>query len=216
MRWEQDLVRDIRVGGKLDDVDADVLRDPNPAFNIEVKPEWGVPETDFSKANGLALTAHLAAMSREPMSILEIGVHRNQIGDESSTSIFFKNKSDDCLYLGVDMDNRKSLNNPEKNIHTVQCRSEDYDTVRSKMAEIGMETIDVLFIDGWHSVNQLLYDWEYSDILSEDGMVVFHDTRLHPGPNLFVNALDTNIWRVVPDACADQPSDWGLGFAWRK
>jgi hypothetical protein len=216
MRWEKDLVRDIRVGGNLDDIDIDVLRKPNSAFDISVMPTWSVPRSDFSKANGLALTAHLAAMTREPMSILEIGVHRNQVDEESSTSIFFQNKNDDCVYLGVDKNDRSYLDDEEKNIHTVQCLSQEFDTVRSKMAEIGMETIDVLLIDGWHSINQLLYDWEYSDILSEDGMVVFHDTRLHPGPNLFVNALDTNIWHVVPDACADQPSDWGIGFAWRR
>ena len=215
MRWEDDLLRDIRFGDKRDDVDQDVLRRKDN-FGISIMPTWSVPPTDFSRANGRALVAQMNSMAREPMTILEIGVDRSQEPSASSTSVFLNYKHDRCIYLGIDKNDREYLNDPEKNIHTLVADSGDYETVRAKMKEIGMESIDVFLIDGWHSINQVLTDWEYSDILSEDGMVVFHDTRCHPGPHLFVKSLDQNKWRVIHDACKEEPADWGIGFAWKR
>jgi hypothetical protein len=47
-------------------------------------------------------------------------------------------------------------------------------------------------------------------------MVGFHDTQWHPGPKLFMEALDTNKWNVIPNAVTDNERDWGIGFAWPK
>lgn len=50
-------------------------------------------------------------------NILEIGVdHTNTI---SSTSLIFKNKNKETLYLGVDIDDKSYLNDENNNVHTL-------------------------------------------------------------------------------------------------
>ena len=78
---------------------------------------------------------------------------------------------------------------------------------------MGVEKFDFIFIDGDHSVNQVLRDWEYSNLLNDGGIVGFHDTSHHTGPYLFIKNLNTDIWDVVENAC---PQDYGIGFATKK
>ena len=77
----------------------------------------------------------------------------------------------------------------------------------------GVIKIDFLFIDGWHTINQVKRDWEFTKFLSANGIVGFHDTSCHPGPKRFLEALDTEKWNVIPNTC---PADWGIGFVWAK
>jgi len=60
--------------------------------------------------------------------------------------------------------------------------SADRDRAYALMDGLDLDTIDFLFIDGWHSVNQRLADWRYVERLSPGGVVVMHDTNVHPGP----------------------------------
>ena len=114
--------------------------------------------------------------------------------------------------MGIDKESKTFLDDAGKRIHTIQADSGDIDQNIEKMKELGIEELDFIFIDGWHSVNQVHKDWEYTKILSKNGIVGFHDTNEHPGPNLFMKALNTDLWDVEM-LCK---SDWGVGFARRK
>jgi 23S rRNA U2552 (ribose-2'-O)-methylase RlmE/FtsJ len=143
--------------------------------------------------------------------VVEIGVARNQLG--SFTYAMLNNKPDTVPYLGIDINDKSFLNDIDKNINTIQSDSFDQETVRNYMKEIGMEKISVLFIDGWHSVNAVINDWKYSDMLSENGIVIFHDTNYHPGPAVFLEYIDKELFRV--EKHFEGQNDYGVGIAYR-
>lgn len=143
--------------------------------------------------------------------IIEIGVHRND--DRSQTHVFLKNKLPETMYFGIDIVDKSFLNDPAKNIFTIQSDSSDTDTIWEWIQSHGVSEIDFFYIDGYHSINQVKRDWEFTRYLSSFGIVGFHDTTCHPGPKEFVRVLDRNKWVVEENVC---PDDWGIGFAWKK
>ena len=64
------------------------------------------------------------------------------------------------------------------------------------LMEHGEDSFDFIFIDGWHSINQVLDDWKFTEFLAEGGIVGFHDTNTHPGPMLFVDNLNPDKYIV--------------------
>lgn len=209
MKWEQDLVRDIRFHDQRDDIDDPRLLGyifpPIPQEFSESNWQW------LSKIAGNFSVTYFGCLC--PKNILEIGVHRN--AEKSSTSLLHSlmrsSLSQDSTYLGVDLEDKSYLNSDS--VHTIQCNSSEYDLVYDKMLAIGMTSIDLLFIDGCHSINQVLDDWEYTKLLSDKGIVFFHDTTAHPGPKLFLENLDRKKWYVVENFC---PDDYGLGMCYAK
>jgi cephalosporin hydroxylase len=144
--------------------------------------------------------------------IVEIGVSRN--GESSFTHTILKNKPDDTIYLGIDMNDKSNLNNSDKNIYTIQANSFDQSVIREYINKINLKQISLLLIDGDHSVNAVINDWKYSDLLSEDGIVVFHDSNYHPGPNIFLNCIDTKLF-CVKKYFNDIVEDYGMAVAYR-
>ena len=144
--------------------------------------------------------------------IVEIGVNRN--GTNSFTWAMINNKPKDVPYLGIDIEDKSSINDKEKNVYTIQSNSFDQEKVRNYMKQIGMNEISILFIDGWHSVNAVINDWKYSDLLTKDGIVVFHDTNYHPGPAVFLPAIDEKLYKVEKYFIGE-PGDCGMGVAYR-
>ena len=202
MQWEIDLVKDIRLNSDLDDRDGLIAELGLKASGATV---------EFSEANHQALQKAIDSCSVPPKTFLEIGVCRN--GEYSSTHTILKNVPVGGVYLGVDIADKSYLNNHQAGIHTMKTSSSNYDIIVSKLKSLGVETLDFIFIDGWHSINQVLIDWEYTKILSDGGVVAFHDTTSHPGPNQFVNNLDKTKWTVHENLC---PLDNGLGYCYRK
>ena len=143
--------------------------------------------------------------------IIEIGVSRNQEG--SFTYAMLQNKPDDLKYLGIDIEDKSYLNNVEKNIFTIKENSFNQSEVRSYLDKIGMDKISILFIDGWHSVNACINDWLYSDLLSDNGIVIFHDTNSHPGPRVFIECIDRNQYKV--ERYFIDEDDYGIGIAYK-
>lgn len=141
-------------------------------------------------------------------AILEIGIGRN--GDRSFAHIFAKNKNPDTVYIGIDIEDRSFLNDPANNIHTFRTDSSNYEYNLQLFKTLGIEKFDFIFIDGYHSINQVLRDWEYTKLLNPHGIVGLHDTTCHFGPNKFMEALDKQKWNVQENLC---PEDWGIGFA---
>jgi len=205
MKWEQDLIRDIRWpdGQNNDD-------DGNQAGRIIRDQQSMYPHDEFSVCNRAALTEKFLSVKDQVTAILEIGVCRN--GNNSSTYTFLNNKNDNTAYVGIDLNDKSFLNNQEKRIYTICGNSSDVDQNIETMKSYGITELDFIFIDGWHSINQVLIDWEYTKILSPNGIVAFHDVSEHPGPYLFTRNLNLDVWNV--DICC--PDDWGIGFAWRK
>jgi hypothetical protein len=202
MKWKIDLIEDIRFNSALDDADGGVF--PHPLG-------YDGSRGEFTLENRNLLKEYFMHVKDQCTAILEIGVCRNN--QDSSTHVFLENKNPETVYIGIDLDDKTFLNDPAKNIHTIQGTSSDVEKNMELIKSLGVTEFDFIFIDGWHSVNQVLIDWEYTRWLSSSGIVGFHDTSAHPGPVKFVRALNREIWNVEENV---SPEDHGIGFAWLK
>jgi len=126
---------------------------------------------------------------------MEIGVHH--CGDRSMSNILMNNKPVNSFYLGVDLEDKSYLDNLSLNIFTIQCNSHDQEIVRNFLSSKNINKLDLLFIDGWHSVNTTINDWRYADLLSDHGLVIVHDTNTHPGDIALCEAIDRDIFDVT-------------------
>jgi cephalosporin hydroxylase len=172
--------------------------------------EFSNADQDILKTHFLDFLQH----KQERIVIVEIGVSRNAYAN-TSTSIFLENKRDQDIYIGIDIEDKSFLNNQEKNIYTIRSPSQNLDVFYPIMAEYGVDQIDVLMIDGWHSINQCYIEWElYTQMMNPGGMVVMHDTNFHPGPYFLVDSIDTNLYDVYKYLWDVQ--DWGISVAIHK
>ncbi len=171
---------------------------------------------EFSIDNQEILKKYLTEMKqkKEKLSIIEIGVHRNEYV-LSSTSIFLDNKRDTDIYLGIDIEDKSILNNPDKNIFTIKSPSQNTELIFNYLNEIGIHEIDILMIDGYHSINQVYFEWEnYTPLLSSNGIVIMHDTNSHPGPYFLIKSINTehyDVYKYLSDVV-----DWGISVAIKK
>ena len=143
--------------------------------------------------------------------VMEIGISRN--GDGSFTNAILNNKPDNIPYLGVDIEDKTYLNNESKKIFTIKENSFNQRTVRNYAKKIGLEKISILFIDGWHSLNAAINDWMYSDMLSDNGIIIIHDTNGHPGPYVLMESIDNTKYRLEKHFQNDD--DYGIGIAYK-
>lgn len=143
--------------------------------------------------------------------VVEIGVSRN--GIKSFTQALLTQKPNDVKYLGVDMEDKTYLDDIQKNIFTIKENSFNRDSVKKYMKEIGLDKISILFIDGWHSINAVINDWQYTELLSENGIVIFHDTNYHPGPAVVTRFIDTEKYKV--EYHFENQDDYGIAIAYR-
>lgn len=161
---------------------------------------------EFSPANQEVLREALLSVP-QPRCIVEIGVQRNPL-PESSTGILITHKPTDCVFIAVDIEDKSHLTNTAAGIYTLRIDSSERDKVFALMDELAVDGIDFLFIDGWHSVNQCVADWRYVERLSPKGVVVMHDTNVHPGPVTVFEAIDETVFQKVK-YCTEGP-DWGI------
>lgn len=148
------------------------------------------------------------------LSILEIGILRPSNKQVSTTKALISASKKECIYLGVDLEDRTSMQEPKNNVFVLRTNSHNQDIIRGKLKELGVEKISVLFIDGWHSINTVVNDWRYADLLDETGFVLFHDVNQHPGPYHILPAIDTEIFEVVN--YFEDKDDYGLAVAFKK
>ena len=102
----------------------------------------------------------------------------------------------------------------EAGVFVLKMDSANRAKVFELMDQKGLETIDLLFIDGWHSVNQCLADWRYTERLSPKGIVVMHDTNEHPGPFVVFEAIDETIFDKRK--YCTEGADWGIATFIRR
>lgn len=215
MKWKEDLIRDIRLGDYRDDLDFPFHEEKYVFGNTGLPDYVERPKPDFSQENQASLLKQFNTIRNTCKCIVEIGVSRDTKFYRTSTYVFLNNKRSDCVYLGVDIEDKTYLNNADENIHTIQTGSENISKVVSRLKKLGQKQIDFLFIDGWHSINQVLTEWEYTKYLSPNGIVCLHDTAYHPGPYFLINNIDRKKFHVIPNDCEDIKEDYGIGYVWK-
>lgn len=188
--------------------DADCLNE----YNQYVESQHPLPlyhgALSFTKANFDVLEN--VVKTSNPMAILEIGVARDH-PELNSTNAILRNKALEAKYLGIDLRGLQHLFDKNKNEYFLQSNSFDQLKVRSKLQELNINELDLLFIDGWHSMNAFHNDWLYTDLLKVGGYVVFHDTTHHPGPREFFEAIDEEFYEKTKYC----PEDYGIAVARR-
>jgi len=167
---------------------------------------------EFSPANQEILRQNLLKVPNL-RCIVEIGVQRNPL-PESSTGILLQHKPAEATYIGVDIEDKSTLANPSSRVFTLKMNSSDRFRVFALMDQLKLAWIDFLFIDGWHSVKQCLADWKYVERLSPHGIVLLHDTNVHPGPVSLFEAIDERLFEKEK-YCTDGP-DWGIAVIMRR
>lgn len=175
--------------------------------------------TEFSECNRNALLKEFVQVKKrkELVAILEIGVARVSTKniEDTSTSTILSNMSELDGYIGIDVDDKSFLKDafPHlRGVRTLQMRSEDYDAFLNNfiIKDIVFKPVfDFIFIDGWHSINQVIKELVYIDHLNVGGVIGYHDTNYHPGPSRIIRAFND---RFSTPRLYCQGQDWGIGF----
>ena len=194
---KRDLYRDYRTYTDYDDLDW---------------PSTFEPPVEVSDANINELDHFFHMHKSDFRTILEIGLASEV--KRSFTKFFIDNKLESTKYFGVDKEDRTYLNDSSKNIYTIKTDSTNFLEVKTFLNAHGVEKLDFIFIDGYPSINQILDDWRYVELLDDNGFVAFHDTNFHPGPVELVNNLNLEKYGVYKNCVAN--NDWGLTFISKK
>jgi len=145
--------------------------------------------------------------------IVEIGVCKNDY-DQSSAKVFIENKADDCVYYGLDIEDRSGILPISDTVKFLKGDSREIAKNMTLMLE-GKDYIDLLFIDGWHSVEMVMNDWGYAKyVRPETGVVIVHDTNFHPGPWCLVDSVDPALFKVKK--FCETNDDFGITVLKRK
>lgn len=159
----------------------------------------------FSDANKKTIVK-LLKNNPQIKCIVEIGTASSYT--DSSTQTFIQYKSPDTLFITIDIDNKSAAiegNSLREKILVLQSDSVNVDLKKHFINT----TIDLLFIDGDHSVDRVFKEYEfYLPLMSKNGIIVLHDTTLHPGPYLFMEAVDENVYKKEKLHL----DDYGLGI----
>jgi len=168
------------------------------------------PSGHFSDLDHRALEYAYNKLSAPPKLIVEIGV---DVYPPSSTSTLLKLKPNECTYIGIDISDKSHLNNVENNVFTIQTDSIEYEKLYQLMDSLHLTEIDLFFVDGEHSVNEVLWEWKYWEKMSPNGVMAFHDINFHPGPITVLDAIDRDIFSV--EYFGRGELDWGVGVVQR-
>lgn len=149
-------------------------------------------------------------MNRDMLnSILEIGVNRS--GAESSTRVILNKKPQNVKYFGIDLNegNLSSLRNNDQNVFCLATNSSNTEEIMTFCRDRSVEEFSLIFLDGFHSVNQtILTDFLFVKYLTVGGVLLVHDTNFHPTQILF-DAIDESIFEK--QKCFENvPDDWGM------
>lgn len=193
---QRDLIKEIRTFTAKDDEDWD-SDIPMKGFTVV---------SECNRENLLHFYKNLVNCK----SILEIGVNDYE---GCLSRVLIDNKSDEATYLGVDI-NPVPFNDASKKQFGIQTDSANIEEIMNYANKIGITSFDLIFIDGWHSVNQVLKEWRFTEFLNTDGIIVFHDTNYHPGPKLFIDALDSSKFNITK--CCQVENDYGIAFVTKK
>lgn len=176
--------------------------------HTEIKPRGGM----FSDNNVVATVMAMAA-THPLKAILEIGCWAKNTRSQSSTDCLCGNKPEDCWYVGVDVRDdgrREHIQNHGRRQAFVERDSTDIGYVRDALTKLDILELDILFIDGLHSVKQVAIDWTYAELVRVGGAVILHDINYHAGPRLLFDAVDDRFFSKA--SVCDADDDFGLGI----
>ena len=193
----ENFTQDFRTGTPYDDTDSPE-RFPLPD-------KWDGRE--FSACNQAVLREVLSSKYFEVR--MEIGVARLSTNkwEETSTWVLADTMKYSGAYIGVDIEDRGFVVDTVFGRHTIQMDSTKVDEVLDAFNDLKVtKRIDLLMIDGWHSINTVIQEFAYTDLIPVGGVVVLHDVNLHPGPKNAVQYANPEKWKVEKYC----PDDWGI------
>ena len=166
--------------------------EPECSNDRDMPPFGNVNSLEVTEDNRTLVSQVVHELGNKLTAIIEIGVNRNL--ERSMSQILINDRPQGSFYLGIDIEDKSYLDNPNNNTWTIKCNSNDQHAVRNFLTNKGITQIDLLFIDGWHSVNTCINDWKYADLLSPHGVVMMHDTNSHPGPIALFEAINDELF----------------------
>jgi len=189
----------------------------NPAMNLLSRPfhttEQMSQEVGLTERTENILKQYLTSLleKKEKINILELGVaDGNNVS--STTKILISNKRPQDVYCGIDIIPKNAWNG--ENVNIIHSPSEYIDNNIDRLNSLNVNEIDMLVIDGWHSIEQLYKEWQYTRILSSVGVVFINSVNLYPGPYYITKSIDDtkyDIHRYLSDV-----KDNGICVAVRK
>jgi hypothetical protein len=173
---------------------------------------WDYCPTEMSDMNLAVVKNCIKMLGNRCKFIVEIGVRRNP-DIQNTTDIYLNEKSDDCVYLGIDIEDRAYIKNMKPNVHFLQTDSGDYEKIMTYINTHIKRQIDMLFIDGWHSINQVGKEIQLINNVNLGGFIGFHDIAFHPGPNTWMDAFNPEYFEIMK---FNEPNDYGIGILYKK
>jgi len=153
---------------------------------------YWISQLEVSDANLDVVRSVVQALGTNLLAALEIGVNRN--GDRSMSRVIMDERPKGSFYFGVDIEDKSYLDNESENTYTIRTSSADRALILDRMRQLGVGLLDLIMIDGWHSVNMCVNDWQFTERLTDHGVVILHDTNTHPGCVALFEAVDENLW----------------------
>lgn len=160
---------------------------------VSVNPSNGNGQFTFSDGE---ILRELMTSLTDCKVIVEIGISRKRTFKFSSTHTLFDYKKTDCAYYGIDLndDDIGEFTTYQNHINLIIGDSKSTD-IYEKIEKVS--PIDLLMIDGDHSVKGFLNDWKFSKLVRPGGYIVVHDINFNPGPNVFFDAVDDKKFNKV-------------------
>jgi hypothetical protein len=187
-----------------------------------LEPEMSDDVDAFVMCNGIAPGSVSWQVSRyiesivsahSAMNILEIGVNAHP--ENSMTKAILENCARGSKYFGIDLEERNVDGiKVADGVQWVIARGDSsrFDDVCDALMKLNMKPLDMLVIDGLHSVNQVVRDFRYASLVKHGGIVLMHDILDHPGGRLVFDAVDSTVF-TKEVLCPE--GDWGLGILTR-
>jgi cephalosporin hydroxylase len=165
------------------------------------------PDGYMSEMNIRIISDYFNRIKDSAKLVVEIGVMPN-MGVLSSTKVLIQEKNKECAYLGIDIEDRNYVNNYGENIHMLQTDSRNTSIIVEKIKQLG-GSIDFLFIDGLHTIEQVKHELALIPYVKKGGVIGFHDTMIHIGPNVWLKAFDPNKFTINSYY---EYNDWGISM----
>ena len=169
------------------DLEPEVSNDQDVPIN-----NYWISPLEVTDGNLEIVRQAVAQLGSNLSAALEIGVNRN--GDRSMSRVIMDQRPPLSHYMGIDIEDKSYLDDPTANTWTMQISSAERHTIADRLKQLGIDALDLIMIDGWHSVNMCVNDWQFTELLSDHGIVILHDTNTHPGCVALFEAVDESLW----------------------
>lgn len=146
-------------------------------------------------------------LEKNNITYLEIGAYCG-----GSASLVSTNKNVTKVY-SIDIGNPISKETPIKNVNRFKHDNCYYEYIQGDsmsnnvidLVKSKIEKVDILFIDGDHTYNAVINDFNnYKDLVNEGGFIVFddyndkkHSPQVFPAVNDIVKTLDTDEYEII-------------------